>query len=196
MDYSKFDDGALIRLITQGHEPALGELYERYGRLVFSIATNSVSDAELAEEITQDVFLRVWRRADTYVAGYGKVVTWLARIARNRSIDVIRQQSVRPEGHSVAWAEMLENAPDDTRGVEDDFDLAQRQQAVRLAISQLPDEQQRALALAYFKGYSHQQIADELGEPLGTVKTRIRLGMQKLSQSLAEYTSMDKSIYR
>jgi RNA polymerase sigma-70 factor (ECF subfamily) len=196
MDYSKFDDGALIRLITQGHEPALGELYERYGRLVFSIATNSVSDAELAEEITQDVFLRVWKRADTYVAGYGKVVTWLARIARNRAIDVIRQQNVRPEGHSISWAEVMENTLPDSQSVEADFDLTQRQQAVRLAIAQLPEEQQRALALAYFKGYSHQQIADELGEPLGTVKTRIRLGMQKLSQSLTEFTSVDKSNYR
>jgi RNA polymerase sigma-70 factor (ECF subfamily) len=196
MDYSKFDDGALIRLITQGHEPALGELYERYGRLVFSIATNSISDADLAEEITQDVFLRVWKRADTYVAGYGKVVTWLARIARNRAIDVIRQQNVRPEGHSISWAEVMENTLPDSQSVEADFDLTQRQQAVRLAIAQLPEEQQRALALAYFKGYSHQQIADELGEPLGTVKTRIRLGMQKLSQSLTEFTSVDKSNYR
>jgi RNA polymerase sigma-70 factor (ECF subfamily) len=189
MDYSKFDDGTLIRLITQAHEDALGEIYDRYGRLVFSIATNSVGDPALAEEITQDVFLRVWERADTYIAGQSKVVTWLARITRNRCIDMIRHQSVRPEGHSVAWVELVDELQPNSQAVEEDFDLMQKRQAVRRAIAQLPEDQKRALALAYFKGYSHQQIADELGEPLGTVKTRIRLAMQKLSQSLTEFVS-------
>ena len=186
MDYTKFNDQTLLQLITHAHENALSELYNRYGRLVFSVAVNAVGDSEMAEEITQDVFLRVWDKADTYMADQGKVVTWLARIARNRSIDIFRRRSVRAEGHSSSWAEVEASDLPDPRLVEERIELSQRQQWVRQAISQLPEEQKTALRLAYFKGYSHPQIAEALGEPLGTVKTRIRLAMQKLAKLLSD----------
>lgn len=186
VDYTRFNDQTLIHLITRSHQGALSELYDRYARLVFSVAASAVGDVDLAEEITQDVFLRVWERAETYIAAQGKVMAWIASIARNRSIDVLRRRRVRVEGHSVTWAEVETLDPPGDLRVEENVDLAQRQQRVRSAIAQLPSEQQKALALAYFKGYTHQEIAAALDEPLGTVKTRIRLAMQKLNKMLSE----------
>lgn len=184
MDYSTFDDDALIRLIVRANADALSALYARYSRLVFSVALNAVGDHAAAEEITLDVFTRVWEKADTYRAGRARVSTWLASIARHRAIDVLRRQQARPEQHSVGWAEASPADVTDADGLEETVELALEQRRVRAAIAQLPDEQKRALALAYFQGLTHQQIAARLGEPLGTVKTRIRLAMQKLRQLL------------
>ena len=186
MDYKKFDDAALLRLIARTQEQALGELYDRYRRLVYSMALNATGDAGLAEEITQDVFLRVWNKAETYRPEQGKVVTWLSSIARYRSIDLLRRQAIRPEGNRAAWTE--EGNPQPTNGpdIEGEVMISQRKQKVRRAINQLPAEQRQALAYAYFQGYSHSEIAEALNEPLGTVKTRIRLAMQKLRNLLQE----------
>ena len=184
MDYQKFDDETLLRLIQRGHEKALSELYDRFGRLVFSIAYHSTGDQEGAEEITQDVFIRVWEKASTYRVEQGRVATWLTSIARNRAIDILRHKMVRPESRSIAWEEFTFFDPADEQDVEGEIELSQLQQRMRRAVRQLPDEQRQALALAYFKGLSHQEIAATLDEPLGTVKTRIRLGMQKLRQML------------
>ena len=186
MDISHFDDESLMRLIVHRQENALSELYDRYGRLVYSISVNVLGEPAAAEEVTQDVFLRVWDRAVTYQPEQGKVVTWLARITRNRAIDLIRFRRLRPEGSSVSWEELTSNPPIDGHNVEQAIELAQQQQRVRQAIAQLPPEQREALALAYFQGLSHQEIADRLGQPLGTVKTRVRLAMQKLKHELSE----------
>lgn len=189
MDYSKFDDYALMRLIAGAEENALGALYDRYGKLVYSMAFNSVGDANLAEEITQDVFLRVWDKAGTYQSEQGKVLTWITSITRYRAIDMLRRRSARPETVQPGWsgdAESDDDPPEmaSPENVEDQVDLAQQQHRVRKALAQLPQDQQKALAMAYFLGYSHSEIALELDEPLGTVKTRIRLGMQKLKTLL------------
>lgn len=184
-DYPKLDDEALLRLITRADEGALGELYDRYGRLVYSMAMNTVGDPALAEEVTQDVYLRIWNKAATYQPAQGKVRTWIASIARYRAIDMVRRLNVRPEGNLASWAEgEAFNTPDQTN-VEEEVEVAQRKQQVRQALTRLPEEQRVALSLAFFQGYSHSEIAEILNEPLGTVKTRIRLGMQKLRQELA-----------
>jgi len=192
VDYKKFDDAALLRLIARTQEPALGELYDRYRRLVYSMALNATGDAALAEEITQDVFLRVWNKAETYRPEQGKVVTWLSSIARYRSIDLLRRQAIRPEGNRAAWAEEGNSLISDGPDIEGEVMISQRQQVVRKAINQLPVEQRQALAYAYFRGYSHSEIAEVLKEPLGTVKTRIRLGMQKLRHLLQEESLSDR----
>jgi RNA polymerase sigma-70 factor (ECF subfamily) len=186
VDYKKFDDAALLRLIARTQEQALGELYDRYRRLVYSMALNATGDAGLAEEITQDVFLRVWNKAETYRPEQGKVVTWLSSIARYRSIDLLRRQAIRPEGNRAAWTEEGNSLPSDGPDIEGEVMISQRKQKVRRAINQLPAEQRQALAYAYFQGYSHSEIAEALNEPLGTVKTRIRLAMQKLRNLLQE----------
>jgi RNA polymerase sigma-70 factor (ECF subfamily) len=181
MDYSSLSDEALLHLIARSQENALSELYDRYGRLVYSVALNSLSDPARAEEVTQDVFERVWEKARTYSAEQGRVVTWLTSIARHRSIDLYRRSRSHHEELRVAWqdVETIE-LQDDGHNVEWEADLAQRQQHIRWAVSQLPAEQKLAVGMAYFQGLTHPEIANALGEPLGTVKTRIRLGMQKL----------------
>ena len=192
MDYKEFDDQSLIRLIARSQESALSELYDRYSRLVYSLALNAVGDPATAEEITQDVFIRIWDHAGTYQAEKSKVVTWIASITRYRSIDVIRRRKIRPESQSVSWE--IEPSANEMNpiNVEQTVEISQERRRVRQAISMLPEEQRQALAYAYFQGYTHREIAEVLGEPLGTVKTRIRLAMQKLRQLLEQEEHADE----
>jgi RNA polymerase sigma-70 factor (ECF subfamily) len=186
LDYSVLEDGLLMQAIVQHQSAALSVLYDRYGRLIFSLAYNVVQDDGLAEEITQDVFVQIWNKANTYQPGQGKVMTWLGSIARHRAIDVLRWRRSRLESRLVDWEDDdLSRLPDGSI-VEADLEVDQQKQRLRHAVAQLPPEQRSALALAFFKGYTHQQIAELTGEPLGTVKTRIRLAMQKLRQILEE----------
>jgi RNA polymerase sigma-70 factor (ECF subfamily) len=186
VDYSKLNDETLLRLIAQAQESALGELYDRYSRLVYSMAFSSVGEPALAEEITQDVFLRVWNKATTYQVEQGKVMTWIASITRYRSIDMLRRLKVRPEGNRSDWAEEDDEPFEsiDPVDIEEEVELNQRSKTIRKAIAELPKDQRQALTLAFFNGYSHAEIAQILNEPLGTVKTHIRLAMQKLRQTL------------
>jgi len=186
MDYTALDDQTLIGLIIHAHAEALGELYDRYGRLVFSLALHSVGDQATAEEITQDVFLRVWQRARQYRADRGKVSTWLTGITRHRAIDQLRRRGSRPEQHSIAWAEVTPGAEPAANGPEGSVSLGMERERVRAAIARLPQEQQQVLALTYFQGLSQSEIAETTGQPLGTVKTRVRLGMQKLREILLD----------
>lgn len=191
MDYRTLDDNAILRLVARRQEQALSELYDRYSRLVFSVAVNVLADQALAEEATQDVFLRVWEKAETFNSNLGKVSTWLASVARNRSIDLLRSRRNRPEGNlagfSIDDALGLPAAAD----VEAEVELSRRRQRLRRAMAQLPEAQRQALAYAYLLGYSHSQIAAELDEPLGTVKTRIRMAMQSLRNLLWDEAPLD-----
>jgi RNA polymerase sigma-70 factor (ECF subfamily) len=180
MDYTRFDDETLLRLIARSHERALSELYDRYNRLVYTVALSALGDPARAEEVTQDVFVRVWEKAETFRAEQGRTATWLAGITRNRSIDIYRRSQARLEHLHISWEEAESLNPPDPVDVEAEVDLAQRQQQVRWAVTQLPEDQKQALGLAYFRGLSHPEIAQALGEPLGTIKTRISLGMKKL----------------
>ena len=186
MDYKKFDDEGLIRLIAQTRSEALGELYDRYNRLVFGMARNAVGDQALAEEITQDVFMRIWNKATTYQPEQGKVVSWIAGITRNRAIDVFRHQKSRLDGDSLSFDELPFFDPPDSQNVEWETETKLKGQRVQKALFSLPKEQREALALAYFRGLTHEEAAEVLGQPLGTVKTRIRLGMIKLRELLTE----------
>ena len=186
MEYSTLKDDTLVKLAASAHQDALGELYNRYSRLVFSLALNIVGDHAAAEEITLDVFTRVWEKADTYRPKQAKVSTWLTSIARHRSIDVLRRQGSRPEQHSVGWAEVSPDEVPSTDGPEHATELALERQRIQAAIAELPLDQKQALALAYFMGYSHREIAEALDQPLGTIKTRIRLAMHKLRQVLQD----------
>jgi RNA polymerase sigma-70 factor (ECF subfamily) len=180
------DDVDLIQRILAKNSGALAELYDRYGRLVFSLAFQVVGDTTAAEDITQEVFLQVWNKAATYAIEQGKVVTWLTSVARHKAIDTLRRKGARPEGHQVDFE--IGEAPDlvDPVAVEEQVELTQRSLVIRRAIAQLPPDQQKALALAYFKGMTQQEVADATSEPLGTIKTRIRLAMIKLRQILVD----------
>lgn len=180
MDYLTLDDEALIRLIARGRTEALSALYDRYSRLVFSMALHTVGDLASAEEITQDVFFRIWEKASTYQAEQARVSTWLTSIARYRAIDMLRQRNVRPEKNSLGWEDVVPGSEPSIDGPEAALEQQSEQQRVRAAVLELPADQRTALQLAFFLGLTHSEIAERLGEPLGTVKTRIRLAMQKL----------------
>ena len=173
-------DSALINLIAQRNAAALEEIYDRYHRLAYSIALNVVGRREDAEEVTLDVFTNVWEKAQTYRSERAKVTTWLTRMARNRAIDVLRREEVRPMKHSVSWATVSPEAAAGNDRPESAVHLAMQQERVRAAVATLPEAQQEVLSFAYFKGYSHSEIARELNIPLGTAKARIRSGMRRL----------------
>jgi RNA polymerase sigma-70 factor, ECF subfamily len=186
MDYTRFDDAVLMRLIANSKTEALSVLYDRYARLVYGLALQATGEPASAEEVTQDTFLRAWENAATYQSEKGKVSTWLASIARNRSIDLMRRKQARRENTQVSLDELPSFTLQGNENVENEVDLRSKQRAVRRALAKLPEDQRKALALAYFRGMTHEQIAESLGQPLGTVKTRIRLGMQKLRLCLQE----------
>jgi len=179
-----FDDVDLITMISQGDSTALDQLYERYHRLIFSIAINSIGDHALAEEITLDIFTRVWQKANQYRPEKAQVSTWLVSMTRNRCIDMLRRQRARREHQRVDWAE-VQSVPGKANP-EASAALRMQKQRVREAVHQLPSDQREALALAFFKGYTHREVAEQLELPLGTVKTRIRLAMKKLRDALSE----------
>jgi RNA polymerase sigma-70 factor, ECF subfamily len=176
VNYSRFEDHLLLQQIARSQAEALSELYDRYSRLVYSLALYILGDSLTAEEVTQDVFMRVWEKAGTYRVEQAKVSTWLASITRNRSIDMLRRRGVRPEKDSVGWEDLPGNSPIPASNLSTEERAAQsiRSQHVRAAVASLPADQRKALALAFFAGLTHSEIAELLGEPLGTVKTRIR----------------------
>jgi RNA polymerase sigma-70 factor (ECF subfamily) len=176
----------LIGLILQAQEQALAQLYDRYHRLIFSLALAIVNDRGTAEEITLDVFMRVWQKAGTYRADQAKVSTWLTHIARNHAIDVLRRRAARVDQLAVHWEDTPPNGASSLPDPQESVELSLRRERIHAALAQLPPEQSEALYLAYFGGYSQSQIAEVLKQPLGTVKTRLRLAMQKLRAFLHE----------
>jgi RNA polymerase sigma-70 factor (ECF subfamily) len=180
------DDASLLMMIAQARAEALDTLYERYNRLLFSISLSILGDPALAEEVTLDVFVHVWRRAGTYQPEKGKVSTWLIAITRNRAIDMLRWYGSRPEATSLSPDEAPVPADARRREPEEHLELSLERERVQRAVAELPPDQRKALALAFFKGYTHRQIAEALDQPLGTIKTRIRLAMRSLRERLAE----------
>ncbi len=180
------DDTELIRRMARGDTRALRALYARHARLVYGLAWRILLDNEAAEEICQDVFLRAWEKADTYRSEKAQVRTWLARIARNRAIDLLRRRGSHEARARDVWEEMRSAAvsalPDPAAPVETD-ELRTR---VSRAILSLPREQKETLSRAFFQGETHRQIAAATGEPLGTVKSRIRSAMLRLRELLKD----------
>ena len=170
-------DEELMQALAGSDASALEELYDRYGRLSFSLAVRIVGNPETAEEIVQEAFLSVWRRAQTYTSGRGSARTWVLSITHHRAIDALRRKASR-----------VQTAPlDDVRlpfpGAQDvwlDVSRTLEREEVRSALSKLPAEQRDGIELAYFGGLTYPEIAEKLNLPLGTVKSRLRLGLQKL----------------
>ncbi len=181
-ELTQLSDEELLQRIAQGDEDALMTLYDRYGRLVYSLAYKILQDHQLAEEVTQDVFTSVWRAAPTFDPRKSRFTTWLTSIARNRSIDILRRRRARGlTGPGEAELNTAITRADERFSPEHHLQAL----AVREALQQLPPAQREVLELAYFGGLTQREISEQLGIPLGTVKTRMRLGMLKLRDLLS-----------
>lgn len=170
--------------VAAGDGAALGMLYDRYSTSVYSLALRILSDRQLAEELVQETFLRVWRQAASYQAMRGALAAWILGIARNLAIDELRRRGARPQVAPGDADERLALVESDEDDPSDQVYTRIRHDVVAGALDQLPGAQREVLELAYFGGLSQSEIAGRLGEPLGTVKTRMRLGLQKLKSIL------------
>jgi RNA polymerase sigma-70 factor (ECF subfamily) len=178
------DDIDLILRMASKDANALNVFYRRYHRLAFALVFRIAGNREDAEEVLADVFLQVWQQAARYNPARGKPVAWLITIARTRAIDRLRS-SDRQLAQAAGYDEKLENK---SSGVEQDaVFVTETQSAVRAALQTLPEQQKIALEMAYFRGMSHTEIAAALGQPLGTVKDRIRSGIMHLRKRLRAY---------
>lgn len=180
------EDGLLAR-IGEGDASAFEALYERFGTLVYSTALQVLGDVQAAEDVTQEIFVRLWRRPDRFDPSRGRFVSWLLSVTRNRAVDEVRSRGRRrrlatdpPEAAEGSADPDARDDPAASALVEED------RAAVRRALAVLPSEQRHAIELAYFGGLTQSEIARELRQPLGTIKTRIRLGMQKMRVAMTE----------
>jgi RNA polymerase sigma-70 factor (ECF subfamily) len=177
-------DRELVRRVAGGDQQAVAILYQRYATPAFSLALRVVGDRESAEEIVQEAFLRVWRHAESFDPQRGRFASWLLSIIHNLAVNELRRRRSRPQAAPGA-DELLVQVHETDPGPEEVAWATVRRSAVRAALTQLPQAQRQALELAFFRGLTQNEIAEVLGDPLGTVKTRIRLGMQKLARLLA-----------
>jgi RNA polymerase sigma-70 factor, ECF subfamily len=170
-------DAALIARIRSGEQDAMSELYDRYSAVVYAVALRVLSDTSAAEDVLQEVFMRLWRHPASFDANRGSLGPWLAVIARHRAIDAIRKRRPQTDLENVVITieADLDDAAERARAVE----------KVRASLQSMPGNQRKALEMAFFQGMTHAEIAAKTGEPLGTVKTRIRTGLLALRRSLS-----------
>ena len=185
------EDADLIAAIARGEVDALERLYDHYGALVFSVSLRVLHDHHLAEDVVQEVFHRLWRQPTSFDPARGRFISWMMSVTRNRALDELRRRNRRfrseerdedPE-REIAGSDRLD---DPEVGVV----LAEMRTVVRAAMTRLPAAQREVIELAYFGGLTQQEIAERTGDPLGTVKTRVRLGMRRLRIALAEYADI------
>ncbi len=169
-------DGQLLDRVRRGDDQAMAALYDRYSKLVYSVALRVLRDPASAEDVLQDVFLGLWRRPERFVSARGSLGGWLAVVARNRSIDTLRRKRPSEPVEEVYLASSCNLADEAERNT-----LMQRARAI---IMRLPLEQRKTLEMAYFDGLTHTEIAEITGDPLGTVKTRIRSALLSLRKEL------------
>jgi RNA polymerase sigma-70 factor (ECF subfamily) len=177
------EDQATLTRMAQGDGDALAELYDRHARSIYSLALRILRDVPDAEDIVQEVFSQAWRQAPRYSASRGVVAAWLLTLTRSRAIDRLRARRARPDGAADdrALGDIVDSGPPIDCRIVSSEQIAR----VRTALDQLPALQRIAIELAYFEGLTHVEIADRLEQPLGTVKTRIRLALVKLREVLA-----------
>lgn len=188
-------DARVVARLAQGEAAALEELYDRYGRAVYSFALRMLGDVHAAEELTQEVFLRLWRQAQSYQQSRGAFLTWLLSITHNMAIDEIRRRKRRPllvDGSDED--QTLHLVPDSRADVERDAWLGALRAHVRQALADIPAAQRESIELAYYGGLTQREIAERLDVPLGTVKTRMRLGMVKLREHLGPLVDVPGAI--
>ncbi len=186
-DPNELPDSTLIDRIGDGDKQALQEVYRRYGKFVYSVAMKLLQNVEEAEEATQDAFLILWEKVETLGQNSAKLLPWLLRIVRNRSIDRLRKTNRRLPSANAILDDAVEKPslePAEKETALDELVTKERAEAVKQAIESLPEDQKIAIQLAYFKGFTQSQIAQDLGESLGTIKSRIRYAITRLRKEL------------
>jgi RNA polymerase sigma-70 factor (ECF subfamily) len=174
-------DNDLLRAVSRGDEQALAAIYDRYRLILFGLILRILHDRQEAEDVLQEAFLQVWRRAADFDESRGRAFTWLVTIARSRALDRLRSLGSRAKLADEVVAHSLHEEAGDAA---EDALKSEQGTIVRRALAELPDEQRRTLLLAYFEGLTQTEIAARLGDPLGTVKTRMRSGLMKLRELL------------
>jgi RNA polymerase sigma-70 factor (ECF subfamily) len=172
---SSEDDSSLLALVRTGNEQAMASLYDRYFKLVYSVALRVLRDPPAAEDVLQEVFMQIWRNPDSFTAARGSLGGWLAIVSRNRSIDTLRRKRPSVNVEDVPLASSFNLA--------DEAETNSLMERARGVIHKLPTEQRKTLEMAFFDGLTHSEIAEMTGDPLGTVKTRIRSGLLTLRKA-------------
>jgi len=170
------NDGALIAAIRSGNQDAMAQLYVRYSSVVYAVALRVLGDTAAAEDVLQEIFIQLWRNPGAFDSGRGNLAPWLAVITRNRAVDSLRKR--RPQ---TEISETTVSVEPDLAG---EADRGRAMEKVRAVLKDMPEAQRSSLEMAYFEGYSHSEIAEKTGEPLGTVKTRIRNGLMLLRKAV------------
>ena len=176
MHSSAADDVSLLALVQKGEEAAMASLFDRYASIVYSIALRILRDPMAAEDVLQEIFMQVWRNPEGFLANRGSMAAWLAVIARNRSIDILRRRKPNDSVEDV----ILHSKTNIAEEVERDALIAKAQSIIH----SLPTDQRKTLEMAFFDGLTHTEIAEMTGDPLGTVKTRIRAGLMSLRKAM------------
>ena len=165
----------LLGRVTRGDEAAMAALYDRYSRVVYSVALRVLRDPSAAEDVLQEIFMQVWRTPESFVSARGSLAGWLAVVARNRAIDMLRRKKPTEQVEDVSLPMPGNLSEEGERSL-----LMER---ARVVIAQLPPEQRKTLEMAFFDGLTHSEIAEMTGDPLGTVKTRIRSALLVLRKA-------------
>jgi RNA polymerase sigma-70 factor (ECF subfamily) len=173
-------DEALVALAARSEQTALAELYDRYGRTAYGLALRVLRDPALAEDAVQEAFLTIWRTASRFMPEKGRASTWILTLVHRRAVDAVRREQRRR-------ADSLELAAEPSvEGVEEDAWLRLQRERVQAALRLLPDAQREALELAYYGGFSQSELSERLGQPLGTIKSRMFTGLSRLREELGE----------
>jgi RNA polymerase sigma factor (sigma-70 family) len=179
-ELAHLSDEALVALAARSEQSALAELYDRYGRPAYGLALRVLRDDALAEDAVQDAFLALWRTAARFVPERGKASTWIFTLVHRRAVDLVRREERRR-------ADTIEQAPEQGGGsVEEETLLRFQRERVQDALKKLPDQQREAIELAYYGGFTQSELAERLGQPLGTIKSRMFLGLARLRELLGE----------
>ena len=187
MDNSdELSDEALINALAEGAEWAMEPLYERYNRMLYSLVYRMVADHQVAEDLLQEAFLSVWRRASSYSPQSGAVRSWLISIVHHRTIDYLRAVRRRAGLKEVTWEEVEQDERTAFPDVWEEALRSVQSGQLRAALMNIPSEQRMVIELAYFQGWTHSEIAEGCEIPLGTVKARMRLGLSRLRGLLAQ----------
>jgi RNA polymerase sigma factor (sigma-70 family) len=179
-DLARYSDEALLALVTRGEDGALGELYDRYCRVAYGLALRILRDPALAEDAVQEAFLTVWRTAGSFLAERAKASTWILTLVHRRAVDLVRREERRR-------ADPLDAVePPAGQATDEEAALRAQRRIVQEALRQLPPDQREALELAYYGGYTQSELAERLGQPLGTIKSRMFTGLRRLRDLLAD----------